>query len=53
MDDTKINYRQIEPVQVAALKTIIQQRAEILPLFEPLCQACGEAICGPAMTIPH
>jgi effector-binding domain-containing protein len=53
MDETKIHYQQIEPVQVAALKTVIRQRADILPLFEPLRKACGEAVCGPAMAILH
>jgi effector-binding domain-containing protein len=46
-------HKQLEPVRVAAVEKIIQKRAEILPLFEPLRQDCGEAICGPAMVILH
>jgi effector-binding domain-containing protein len=46
-------YKQIEPVQVATLKTTIQNRADVLPQFELLRQTCGEAICGPAMVIFH
>jgi effector-binding domain-containing protein len=37
--------------QIASIKTVIQKRAEILPIFEPLRQACGDAISGPAIAI--
>jgi hypothetical protein len=40
-------------MQVASIKTVIMERAELLPLFTPLRQACGDAICGPAMAIYH
>jgi effector-binding domain-containing protein len=53
MVETIVIHKQIEPIQVAAYKTVIQKRADILPLFEPLRQACGEAVCGPAMSIIH
>jgi len=53
MAEKIVIHKQIEPILVAAIETIIQKRAEILPLFEPLRQACGEAICGPAMVIQH
>jgi hypothetical protein len=44
---------QIEGLQIAGLQTVIDKRAEIVPLFEPLRQACGDAVCGPVMTIFH
>jgi effector-binding domain-containing protein len=37
--------------QIASIKTIIQKRTEILPLFDLLRHACQDAICGPAMVI--
>ena len=40
-------------MQVAGIKAVIEKRADIFPLFEPLRQACGDAICGPAMAIFH
>src|SRR5512139_409583 len=46
-------HKQLEPLLVATFKKVVQKRADISSLFEPLRQACGEAICGPAMTIFH
>ena len=40
-------------MRVAAIKAVVEKRADIFPLFEPLRQACGDAICGPAMAIFH
>jgi len=48
-----IIHKLLEPIRVAALETVIQKRADILLLFDPLRQACAEAICGPAMAIIH
>jgi hypothetical protein len=44
-------HKEIEAQQVACLKAAIQERGEILPLFAPLRQACGDAICGPPLAI--
>ena len=40
-------------MQVACIKTVVQTREEIMPLFDALRQACGDAVCGPAMAIYH
>jgi effector-binding domain-containing protein len=53
MSAQQIVHKDIEAMQVAGIKTVIEGRAEILPLLEPLRQACGDAICGPAMVIYH
>jgi effector-binding domain-containing protein len=48
-----IVHKEIEAMQVACIKAVVESRAEILPLFEPLRQVCGDAICGPPMAILH
>ena len=48
-----IVHKELEAMQVAGLKTVIENRAEVFPLFEPLRQACGDAICGPAVVLYH
>lgn len=53
MGENIVVYKSIEPVQVAALKSVIHQRADIPPLFDTLRQVCGAAICGPAMVLNH
>jgi effector-binding domain-containing protein len=53
MSAPNIVHKEIEPMQIACIKTVIEKRADVLPLFEPLRQACGDAICGPAMVIYH
>ena len=53
MNTQSIVHKEIEAMQVACIKTVIEKRADALPLFEPLRQACGDAICGPAMIIYH
>jgi effector-binding domain-containing protein len=53
MSAQQIVHKEIAALQVAGIKTVVEGRAEILPLFEPLRQACGNAICGPAMVIYH
>lgn len=51
MNTPAIVHKLVGGMQIASIKTIITKRAELLPLFEILNQACGEAICGPAMAI--
>jgi len=46
-------HKELEAVQIASIKAVVETRADILPLFEPLRQACGEAVCGPAMALFH
>ena len=53
MNTQPIVHKEIGAMQVAGLKTVIEDRADILPLFEPLRQACGDAISGPVMVIYH
>lgn len=53
MSISKIVHKEIGTLQIASIKTAIEKRADVLPLFEPLRQACGDAICGPAMVIYH
>jgi hypothetical protein len=51
MSKSVIIHKAVGVFQIASLKTVIANRSEILPLFEPLDQACGAAVCGPAMAI--
>ena len=53
MSTHPIIHKEIEPLQVACIKAVVESRAELFPHFEPLRQACGDAICGPAMAIFH
>ena len=53
MSTEPIVYKEIEAMQVACIKAVVEKRADIFPLFAPLRQACGDAICGPAMAIFH
>ena len=53
MSTHPIIHKEIEAMQVAGIKAVVEKRADIFPLFEPLRQACGDAICGPAMAIFH
>ncbi len=46
-------HAEIESKQIAGLKTVVEKRTEILPLFESLRRTCGDAICGPAMVVYH
>jgi hypothetical protein len=46
-------HKEIEAMQIASIKTVVENRDGIFPLFGPLRQACGDAICGPAMAIFH
>ena len=48
-----IVHKEIEAMQIASIKTVVENRDGVFPLFEPLRQACGDAICGPAMAIFH
>jgi len=51
MSTQPIIHKEIEAMQVAGVKAVVEKRADIFPLFGPLRQACGDAICGPAMAI--
>jgi hypothetical protein len=53
MREQQAVHKEIEAMQMACIKSVIEERAEALALFEPLRQACGAAICGPAMIIYH
>jgi effector-binding domain-containing protein len=53
MTDTPMIYKKLEPVQVALIKTRIETREQILPLFDRLRAVCGAAISGHAMVIFH
>lgn len=53
MSARNIVHKEIEPIQIACIKTVIEKRAGIFPLFAPLRRACGEAICGPPMAVYH
>ncbi len=53
MTDNPILYKKIEPFQIAALKARVDSRDQILPLFERLKAACGDAVCGDPMVIFH
>ncbi len=53
MTDTPIVYKKLTPILVAFIKTRIDTREQILPLFDRLRAACGDAISGHAMAIFH
>ena len=53
MEPPVIVHKQAGGEQIASIKTVIAKRADIPALFDLLRQTCGEAICGPAMTIFH
>jgi len=53
MTETAIFYKKLEPVQVAFIKTRVDTRDQIPPLFERLRLVCGEYISGKAMAIFH
>jgi effector-binding domain-containing protein len=48
-----IVHKVVGGLQIASIQAIIEKRAELMPLFEPLRRACGEAVCGPALAIFH
>jgi effector-binding domain-containing protein len=51
--ETPILYKKLAPLQIAAVQTCVENRQQILPLFDRLRQFCGDAICGPEMVIFH
>jgi len=53
MEPSEIMYKNLEVIQIAFIKTVIEKRADLWPLFAPLREACGDAVCGPAMAIFH
>ncbi|MCL7454318.1 MAG: hypothetical protein M8467_14860 [Anaerolineae bacterium] len=53
MSTTKVLHKEVEAMQIAGIKAVVDKRADIFSLFEPLRQACGDAICGPPMAVYH
>jgi len=53
MAENPVVYKQLEPLQIAAIKKRIESREEIPALLEQVRQACGEAIAGEAIAIFH
>jgi len=53
MVDSPIIYKKLEPAQIAFIKTRIDTRDQIPPLFDHLQKACGDAICGEAADKNH
>jgi hypothetical protein len=53
MTDSPVIYRKLEPFQIAFIKTRIDTRDEIPPLFDRLRIACGDALGGDPMVIFH
>jgi len=53
MADNPVIYKKLEPAQIAFIKTRIDTRDQIPPLFDHLQKACGDSICGDALVIFH
>jgi hypothetical protein len=53
MDKANVIHKELGPMLIACLKTVVEKRADVFPLFEPLRAACGAATVGPAMGIYH
>ena len=53
MMDTPIHYKKLDPIQIVFIKTRIDRRDQIPPLFDRLHLACGDAIVGDGMVIFH
>jgi hypothetical protein len=51
MTAAPIVYKKLEPTHVAFIKTRIETREQIPPLFDRLRAVCGAAISGHAMVI--
>ena len=48
-----IDHTAVDALQVAFSEAVIQKRADITPLLEPLRDMCRDAVCGPAMALIH
>ena len=53
MSTPVIVHKVVGGLHIASIKSVIAKRAELMPLFEALRQAGGDAICGPALAIFH
>jgi hypothetical protein len=53
LTDNPILYKKLEPIQIAFIKTCIDSREQLPPLFDRLQFVCGEDIDGEAMAIFH
>ena len=52
-DDHAVLYKKLDPLQIACIHTCVESRAQILPLFDRLRQACGDARSGDPLVIFH
>lgn len=41
MSSPSVVHKEIESVRVAVIKGVVESRADIFPLFEPMHHACG------------
>ncbi len=53
MTGEMISYKTTEPILIASRKLHVENREELLPVFDLLRRSCQEDICGPAMAIIH
>jgi hypothetical protein len=53
MNTPEVIHKDLETLQIAFTKTVIEKRADMWGLFAPLREACKDTICGPAMAILH
>ncbi len=53
LTDNPVLFKKLEPIQVAFIKTCIDSREQLPPLFDCLQLVCGEDIDGEAMVIFH
>lgn len=53
MTDQPILYKKLEPALIASIKTRVENRAQMLPLFERLRAVCVETITGDALAVFH
>lgn len=53
MNTNTILYKKLEPIQIAFIKTRIENRDQLTPIFDRLGAICGDAIAGNPMVIFH
>jgi effector-binding domain-containing protein len=53
MNDQPIFYKRVDPTLVAYIKTLVDNREQIMPLIESLRSSCGDSICGDSLVIFH
>jgi effector-binding domain-containing protein len=52
-ETTDFEYKELREYLVASIRAPIQKRAELKERYEKLKGICGDAICGPAVTVFH